>query len=229
MNRGDLERKLGVSTLFSTVELDVDVAPGSGRRWRLLARSRYTLLARQGVSDRDSGQHGDARADDDVPRRRDCSDSRPRRGVAAGGRDRNSMSDAAHYRSLFAHCGAAASVRSLRAAGTGWAVAAAPVLGGSARLDHRPGPGRDFDRCAVVARPRLDRNSRNRGARARDRRGHAHPRALVSPGSEIVDRHRAPCGRSDGPRLARQRHARAAWSLARELSADRGRRSLSCR
>jgi hypothetical protein len=53
---------------------------------------------------------------------------------------------------LFADCGAAASVRSLRAAGFEWAVVTAPVLGGSARLDHRPGPGRDFDRC--VARPR---------------------------------------------------------------------------
>jgi hypothetical protein len=134
------------------------------------------------------------------------------------------MSDAAHYRSLFAHCGAAASVRSLRAAGFEWAVATAPVLGGSARLDHRPGPGRDFDRCVAVARPRLDRDSRNHGAWARDWRGHARLRALVSPGSAAVDRHGASCRWSDGPGLARRRHARAAWRLARELSADHGRR-----
>ena len=72
-----------------------------------------------------------------------------------------------------------------------------------------------FRRCAAVARPRLDRNSRNRCTWARQVRSHAHPRALVSPGSEIVDRDRASCRWSDRPGLARRQHPRAAWSLAR--------------
>ena len=67
MNRGGLERKLGFSTLFSTVELDVDVAPSFGRGHRRLPRSRNTFLARQGISHWGCDQHGDARADDDVP------------------------------------------------------------------------------------------------------------------------------------------------------------------